>query len=238
MAERVTAVMVTSGRDIRRQYAKVAIHCFHNQRHSNKHLLILNHGDALLAAPHPDITEVVLPEQPKSLGELRNRIFEHLPVRSLVISWDDDDWYDPSRISVQLSHMRRRKVRAVVLARYLSVDMTTGIAFVRGCQRFKCGGCCGTILFEVGKERYDDVVRGEDAILAETFRASNQLAIADNPAILYVRTYHGNNVSGRDHILRNSRGRRPLLPAESKALQPILAEFAAVGQIVVPGITD
>jgi glycosyltransferase involved in cell wall biosynthesis len=145
----ITAVMCTPGRGARRELAKIAVACFHRQTHPRKRLLILNHGLPLDIAQHPHVREIIL-GRPPTLGELRNQAFRYLETDDYAISWDDDDWYSPDRMGLQLTFIRHSGKKAAALYSYINVDIKTGEAFVRNCSHFQARCACGTMLYRVG----------------------------------------------------------------------------------------
>jgi glycosyltransferase involved in cell wall biosynthesis len=233
----ITAVMPTSAHGARRQLCRVAIECFSRQTYPERQLLILNHGEPLFADKNlPDrVTEKTV-QRPPTLGELRNLAFDfiHTPY---FIAWDDDDWSHPERMERQYAALAHSKRQACVLAAYLTLDLTTGASFVRvGVNRRGQPGALNTILAAITEIRYPPWHRHEDSVFAEFYRERNQLrAIAMNPA-MYVRTCHGENVSGRGHILRGA-GRltaKPLSPETLALRNQAAADFQKLAGISVP----
>lgn len=230
----ITAVMPTSGIGIRRQYAQVAIACFQRQTYAERSLLVLNHGDRLFPDGPPDsnIREVMV-ERPKTLGELRNLAFPHLHT-SYFITWDDDDWHHPERIAVQHAHLAREDAGACILDQYLTLDVMTGVGFLRQGRSSRCKGCCGTILARVTDIRYPARDRHEDGDFALAYRAQGCLCVVEAPDTLYIRTCHDGNRSGRSHILRRGDGRAPLSAKTQKFLKKVRDDFETIGGIVIP----
>jgi len=223
----VTAVMPTCGTGIRRQFARTALRCWLQQTHPNRKMLILNHGQHPLVAPDivasMNIREVMV-QRPGTLGELRNLAFKYLDT-PYAICWDDDDWHGPTRISVQLQAALAANVPASALTRYTTVDLAGKVEpFVQSCKYYRCGCCGGTLLFKVGAERYPALDRGEDTAFAKLFIPLGLVQVG-NPPLLYVRTCHSENTSGREHILKSPEYRDPF-PAADIAQAKRIAEMA------------
>jgi len=193
--------------------------------------LILNHGDKPLllaeAATALNVTEIMVP-WPGCLGAFRNLAFNYLTT-PYAIAWDDDDWHAPTRMTIQMEALQRERAVASALLRYTTVDLhaADNDPWIRCCKCYQCGCCGGTILWRVGSERYPELGRTEDTEFAKTMKRSGSLARVDNDPLLYVRTCHQTNVSGREHILSN---------AKNRALEPIRREQANAARDVVRGV--
>ena len=228
----VTAVMPTCGEGVRRQFARTSLRSFRLQTYENRRMLILNHGKVPLL--HPDVAQnsnvrEVMVQWPETLGGLRNIAFK-LVDTPYIINWDDDDWHGATRIAQQMYAIQRRKVRASSLVRYVTYDLDTNESLVRSCLRFRCKCCGGTIMHKVGDERYEALSKGEDTAFARLFGAVGQLVQVHNDPLLYLRTCHGSNVSGRSHVLRSFDALPipDLMAAEAKRI--VAAEFSWYGK--------
>jgi O-antigen biosynthesis protein len=96
----VSCVMPTANR---RRFVPSAIAQFLAQTHPEKELVILDDGDdpiADLVPSHPSIRYLRTPRH-RDLGAKRNAVCE--AARSdIILHWDDDDWYAPDRIQLQI----------------------------------------------------------------------------------------------------------------------------------------
>ena len=109
--ELVTCVMVTRDRP---QLARRAIQCFLSQSYTPRELLIVNDGDISYCDVIPDelpvdvtITELhIETEENNTLGELRNLALDQAH-GEFVAQWDDDEWYHPERLAIQISAILR-----------------------------------------------------------------------------------------------------------------------------------
>ena len=96
----VSCIMPTSGRP---EWVQQAIRYFQRQDYPNLELVIVDaSGDAALA-PLPDDARIRRERIPcgASIGAMRNRACE-LARGEIVVHWDDDDWYAPTRVSAQV----------------------------------------------------------------------------------------------------------------------------------------
>jgi glycosyltransferase involved in cell wall biosynthesis len=191
----VTAVMVTGMHPVRYILARVAIQCFKNQTHSNKNLLIINHGEESLKSDDDRILEIRIKKKPTdTVGDLRNIGLEHAS-GDFIINWDDDDWYHPRRIEVQLAAQQGDS--AVLLKRRLHYS------FENGCARYSVRpkGAEATVLHPRDtKFRYPSLVRRSDSVFVRYF--DRRIALDNNPC-LYIRFYHGLNLWDARHIMRD-----------------------------------
>lgn len=193
--------------------------------------MIVNHSDEPFALSDPRVKEVMV-ERPETLGELRNMALDAAD-GELVITWDDDDWFDPRRMEIQADAWRRTG-KANVLTCYTTCDLQTGEAFVRGCCYYVGGGCSSTVLFPRGAARYLHLERHEDGNLTKDLHAAGMLGTVDNwnQPLLYARTFHGANIWSRDFILKAGRREsRELTDRERAGLREVLGVYARHGAL-------
>lgn len=102
----VSALMVT-GKPGRQHLVKAAIRSFLAQTYENKELIIVNDGPEPLTLDDDEfrtnaqIKEIFLPGG-RNLGDLRNVAVDNA-AGDWCIQWDDDDWYGPDRMTVQMA---------------------------------------------------------------------------------------------------------------------------------------
>lgn len=96
----VTCIMPTADR---RMFVPQAIRCFLRQDYSNAELLILDDGVDPVedCVPSSERVRYVRLGQKLSVGAKRNLACERAE-GSLVVHWDDDDWYPTWRVSAQV----------------------------------------------------------------------------------------------------------------------------------------
>ena len=189
----VTAVMVTGLHKARYPLARLAIECFQKQIYPNKELLIINHGEESLACEDSRIREIrVTKTADQTVGDLRNLGIENAQ-GDYLISWDDDDWHHPMRISTQMD--AQTDGAAVFLKNRVHCSLENGCADHHQAP----GGAVATILHPRAVPfRYPSLVRGSDKEFAWKFK--NRVAI-DNDPMLYVRFCHGLNLWSAQHIM-------------------------------------
>jgi glycosyltransferase involved in cell wall biosynthesis len=97
----VSCIMPTYNR---RPFVAQAIRYFRRQDYANKELIIVDDGDDSLrdmAADADDIRYIRLDAR-TPIGEKRNIAIAHSS-GTIIAHWDDDDWYDSSRLSYQVA---------------------------------------------------------------------------------------------------------------------------------------
>jgi O-antigen biosynthesis protein len=80
------------------------VRLFQRQDYPNRELIVVDDGDDGLQSQLPDDPRIRYVRAPRgeSIGEKRNRACGEAR-GAFVAQWDDDDWYGPSRLSVQLA---------------------------------------------------------------------------------------------------------------------------------------
>ena len=96
----VSCVMPTRNRA---DFALNAVRLFQEQDYECRELVIVDDGDEGLEAALPSDPRIVYLRAPagESIGAKRNRACERAR-GDIVVQWDDDDWYGPSRLTVQV----------------------------------------------------------------------------------------------------------------------------------------
>lgn len=195
----VSCIMPTYNR---RRFLPQAIRLFLRQDYSRSELIILDDGSDPVRDLVPEderIRYIRLPGQ-QSIGAKRNLACEHAR-GEIIVLWDDDDWYDQSRISYQVEPLLTGRVDANGLAESLVMDLATS-QFWRCTPRlhqrmFVQGIVSGTLAFRKRfwqqGARFPNVSLAEDAAFQrELVRRGARLEPLTNPHhFVYVR--HGKN---------------------------------------------
>jgi glycosyltransferase involved in cell wall biosynthesis len=118
----------------RREFVPKAIEYFLRQTYPNKLLVILDDGESVKdlcigrgVEYHRVSAEM---EAPQTLGAKRNLMVNLAPGRSpgdLIAHWDDDDWYGPERLAIQVEAMRGFEICG--LSDPLFYDLKTGRSY-------------------------------------------------------------------------------------------------------------
>jgi len=174
------------------------IRCFDNQSYPNKQMVIVyEESDQLtheFIAQHTfdyntKIVNIGLGSK-KTLGELRN-----ISVREAdgeyVCQWDDDDWYDPDRLSEQMNVLLLNNKPACVLSRWIVFDACSQKAYLSNRRLWE-----GSILCKRDRmlqNPYPQLSKGEDSNLINCLYEHGELSIIEDMPNLYVYIYHGDN---------------------------------------------
>jgi glycosyltransferase involved in cell wall biosynthesis len=131
-----------------------------------------------------------------SIGALRNMSVEKSNGRYLC-QWDDDDWYHPSRIEMQLQALISAQKKASVLAYHLIYDETQNTAYTSPANPWPQTIMFSADLFE--KHTYPDISLREDELFVRQLIAANHVVPIAQPS-LYIYVYHGGNTCNTDHF--------------------------------------
>ncbi|MGA7219330.1 MAG: glycosyltransferase family A protein [Candidatus Sulfotelmatobacter sp.] len=195
----VSCIMVTRDRP---EFVLQSIQYFFRQDYPNRELIIVDDGSCDLASVVTGIEHVRYHRAPggMSIGEKRNLACD-LAQGEYIAQWDDDDWYSPRRLSIQL---------APLLAGPADISaFTAGVFFELPRWRFwrcspKVHRCmfvgnvhCGTLVFR--RKLYDQGLRyrslslAEDAhLLCDAKRGGSRVCrLSGDDSFVYLR--HANN---------------------------------------------
>jgi glycosyltransferase involved in cell wall biosynthesis len=201
----ISCLMVTANRaDI----ARVAIECFSEQTWQNKELVIIDDGaedysDLITSFDCADLVRYIKlqPANPRlSLGELRNLSIEEAR-GEWCVQWDDDEWYHPERLAIQLNAAAQADVGASALKwtlMHVKENSDESLTF-RGDSGIATPG---TLMFRKGDVRYPHLARNEDGIFLRDVKDNHGLVVLDeNYSHLFIRVFHGSNTWEKDHFL-------------------------------------
>ncbi len=183
---------------------KVAIRCFKLQNYPNKELVIVCDQDDsetinfLEAINHSEISYIVASSDTHSnLGTLRN-LSIHVANGEYFCQWDDDDIYDPRRISFQLWFARKHGKAACILSRWWIHSQANQAAYLSNIRAWE-----GSILcrkdFLKDENFYEETSRGEEAPLIRRLMAADQVAMLDQPD-LYIYSLRDDNTWNDIHF--------------------------------------
>ena len=182
------------------------IRCFRNQSYENKQLVIL-YEDFDLATDQfikrrewekrIKIIRVGASPVKCSLGELRN-----ISVREAdgeyVCQWDDDDWFDPDRLTNQMQHIQTTGKPACLLSRWIVYDAIHQKAYISNRRLWEGSILCQKLLML--EKPYPAVSKGEDSSVIEFLYQQQHLHIIEDMPELYIYISHGNNTWEQSHF--------------------------------------
>lgn len=184
----------------RRAFIPDAIRCFLAQDYPNLELIVVDDSTAAVAdllPSDPRIVYVRLHER-KSVGAKRNLACERAR-GELIVHWDDDDWYPPSRVRMQVDALRQRGGDVCGSSSVYYLD--------REQQRAYCYRYSGSPAWVAGntlvyrreawaRNRFADIQVGEDSQFVWRFPPDRVVDLRD-PS-LCIGSVHAGNVSPKD----------------------------------------
>lgn len=177
-----------------------AVDCFLAQTYQTRELVIVYESDDsatrdfYLGLKHPAISAIEVAASPKkTLGALRNISIKSCRGR-YIAQWDDDDWYSPDRLAVQLAAIRHSGKPACVLVRWIMYDEITGRAYLS--ERRTWEG--SLVALRSAAPSYPELAKGEDTVAIGEMLKQDMLVGLDRPE-LYVYVYHGGNTWEREN---------------------------------------
>ncbi len=181
-----------------------AITCFKHQTHRKTELVIVCEDDdaETLAfietlADSAIRTHVVASKPRSSLGELRNHAIR-VAHGEYICQWDDDDWYHPRRLELQLKSAIEQNKAASILPRWLIYSRHDQRAYCSNIRLWEGSLLCEKSLLLSGPG-YPALSKGEDTALISWLYIQDQLAIEDRPD-LYVYIHSGSNTWNQQHF--------------------------------------
>jgi glycosyltransferase involved in cell wall biosynthesis len=108
----------------RLDFALQAVRYFQRQDYPNTELVIVENGPPVLAASLPDDSRIRLisSDTSRSIGALRNLACQHAR-GEIVVQWDDDDWYGPNRLSLQIADIQAGEADITALRDAMIFDL-------------------------------------------------------------------------------------------------------------------
>ena len=177
-----------------------AIETFVQQTYPNKELVIVtddgeDHKKQLMEKLKGVNAFVHCVTKGKTLGELRN-ISSDVANGEIVCQWDDDDFYHPKRIDVQVEPFRTGKKSVSFLEAQIFWFPHTSEIYIRD-DRKPIPGTIAYVKNEM-KYRYPELSKGEDDELMRKILIGNRW-VSIPRYDLYVRVFHGSNTWHEGH---------------------------------------
>ena len=205
VGEKVTCICPTGDRQ---DFINESISCFLAQDYPNKELLIVDDGVTPTIVPENSLIKYL--RVPKmDLGSKRNFACENA-TGSIIAHWDDDDWYAPHRLSVQIAYLRGPSIAAnprpedrvthsVITTRKLFYyDMLTGAAHHLNICGDACG--CGTSMVYLKSywqsNKFILAFRSEDVSFGLRALSQGVLLTIDVDGLVVVQRHDRNTCDG------------------------------------------
>lgn len=203
---KVTCIMITANRSL---LAERSIQCFLNQTYINKELLVIDDGkddlEPLLQKYIPNQYHYhrIEKKEGQNLGFLRNLGLQ-LAQGEYIAQWDDDDWYHPDRLKVQINALKNGSSACILQATlmHLSNDEYMNHPYIGWLP----GGVPGTIVhINDSNTSYPLESRGEDTSFLDYWRTKGLTILPMNYSHLFIRCFHGKNTWEEIHFTRRIR---------------------------------
>jgi len=190
----VSCVMVTRGR---MQFVKHAYAQFKAQTWPTKELVIVSDN---ITEPLEDLASsdstIVLVKAAKnlSLGDLRNLAIAR-STGDFICQWDDDDLYDPQRLSISMGILMRASVSAVFLSRLLLWWQQRNLLGITQIRVWEGSMLAARSVMPV----YPSLAKREDTSVANWITQHHSIALIDHPK-LYCYRVTGQNTWDEKHF--------------------------------------
>lgn len=198
----ISCICITAYRPLLLQRA---IACFDSQDYPMKELVIsYSENDIVTKNILSRIQEIsnikmvkIERSEQEKLGVARNHAIA-LANGKYICIWDDDDWYDSTRISHQYMVLKNGPFKASILLNVLLYNTLSNKTYYSNYQEL-----AGTLLCEkqtLLQTSYLNQEKGEDISIIQYLTSRNVLFRVIDMPHLYVYIYHGSNILGERHF--------------------------------------
>lgn len=191
----VSCIMLTRDRP---EFVPRALHCFRTQDYPNLELIIVDDGTnpiGDLLPPDPRIRYYRL-SRPLKVGAKRNHACG-LALGEIVVHWDDDDWYSPHRVRIQVRSLQTGSAALSGTSRLYFYDAASQKAFLYRYSAGRQPWVAGTTLAYRRdfwqSHPFADIQVGEDSRFVWSAAPGSVRDLQD--LTLCVAAIHANNVS-------------------------------------------
>jgi glycosyltransferase involved in cell wall biosynthesis len=191
----VSCIMPTYNR---RSFVKQAISYFLRQEYANKELIVVDDGTDAISdlIPAEERIRYIRLREKTTVGAKRNLACEQA-CGTIIVHWDDDDWYAPHRLRYQVEALLREGTDICGTTTLLYYDAENGRAWqyvYPGARQAWVAGStlCYTRSFWASN-RFANVNVGEDTRFVQGARSGRVTRLPDSR--FYVGMVHSHNVS-------------------------------------------
>lgn len=198
----ISCLMITKDR---LDKVKIAVNCFINQTYPNKELIILCDSDDgtreyIKDLNRSDITYIFPKGSNRTLGDLRN-LSVQIAKGDYVAQWDDDDWYHPSRLSVQMYNILKNNMIGCLLGEWI---LTWPSKNYYGISDYRKDGYEGSMLINKNYlPQYPNKRKYEDTDMMQQYLKNHRhstIILGKGYEWLYVYLVHGSNTWDTKHF--------------------------------------
>jgi glycosyltransferase involved in cell wall biosynthesis len=199
------------------EMAKVAMAFYERQDYPKRNLVIVSDSPDETFVPlaehvrllgRSDIKLVRVPVDAYSLGALRNIALANAD-GDFICQWDDDDYYHPNRLTLQVTYMLDEKCSACFLTEQLQLVPDTHSLYWCDWANTRIPDelpaaipntvLCDRAATQPYPEKGEYSARSEDVWFMRNLTSSCRVALLRNAAVLYVYVSHGNNTWDMRH---------------------------------------
>jgi len=202
--DKVSCLIVTANR---KKLLRRSLLSLKNQTHKNIEVVVVDNGeekvdDLMDLFPQKKVNYTYIQPSPDNiLGDLRNISLENA-TGNYMMCWDDDDWFHPKRIEIQLQSLSSGFDVCCLEGNIFHIDSPDLINYPY-IGRLPDGSPNSIMHRRNDQIRYPSMRRGEDTVYLNQWIEQGRYKMLDlSYAYLFVRVFHGTNVSGKKHFLR------------------------------------
>ncbi|WP_069132418.1 glycosyltransferase family 2 protein [Rhodohalobacter halophilus] len=202
--DKVSCLIVTANR---KELLRRSLVSLKNQTHKNIEVVVIDNGEEkveklLQMFPSEQVNYTYIQPSPDNiLGDLRNISLDKA-TGDYMICWDDDDWFHPKRIEIQLNTIKSGFDACCLEGNIFHIDSPDLIDHPY-IGRLPDGSPSSIMHKRSDAIRYPSMRRGEDTVYLNRWMDQGRYKMLDlSYAYLFVRVFHGTNVSGKKHFLR------------------------------------
>jgi len=202
--DKVSCLIVTANR---KELLCRSLYSLKNQTHKNIEVVVVDNGEEkveeLMEMFQDDQVNYtyIHPSPDNILGDLRNISLDRA-TGDYMICWDDDDWFHPKRIEIQLETLKNGFDACCLEGNIFHIDSPDLIDHPY-IGRLPDGSPSSIMHRRNDHIRYPSMRRGEDTVYLNKWMNNGKYKMLDlSYAYLFVRVFHGTNVSGKKHFLR------------------------------------
>jgi glycosyltransferase involved in cell wall biosynthesis len=197
--ERVSCLMVTTNR---LEFVERSVRCFQEQSYKDLELVVVSAStdgtDEYLAGLGDARIKVVHLGRAMPLGTMRN-VAVSTATGQFVTQWDDDDWFHPDRVRLQMEALKSNGAEACLLERLTLAWPDKGLF----CHSKRRPWENSILALRSRLPAYEAIPIGEDyRCVQEMIQRRVRLCLLDEPR-LYVYVAHGRNTCSSDHFSMN-----------------------------------
>ncbi len=202
--DKVSCLIVTANR---KELLKRSLLSLRNQTHKNIEVVVVDNGEESVQElmemfPKEQVNYTFIEPSPDNiLGDLRNISLEKA-TGDYMICWDDDDWFHPKRIEVQLNSLKNGYDACCLEGNIFHIN-TPDLFDHPYIGQLPDGSPSSIIHKRNDKIRYPSMRRGEDTVYLNRWMEQGRYKMLGlSYSYLFIRVFHGTNVSGKKHFLR------------------------------------